>query len=114
VCWFHHFKGSRIVNFRNLCLPILLSCLAVPPFAGSPPVKSSTPPDSAAASCLALGASGETLANGKGCRNTETGAAIVCSGDQCTDYFADPRYKKIRAILDQNKVRPQQGRQIKL
>lgn len=102
------------MNFRNLCLPILLSCLAVPALAGSPPVKSPTAPDSAAASCVALGTRGETLANGNGCRNTETGAAIVCSSGQCTDYFADPRYKKIRAILDQNKLQPQQGRKIKL
>ncbi len=109
-----HLKGSHIVRFRSLCLPILLSCLAVPAFAGSPPVKSSTPPDSVAASCLTLGAKGETLANGMGCRNTETGAAVVCSGGQCTDYFADPRYKKIRSILDQNKVQPQQGRKFKL
>lgn len=102
------------MNFRIFCLPILLSCLAIPAFAGSPPVKSTTTPDSVAASCASLGSGGETLANGNGCRNTETGAAIVCSGGQCTDYFADPRYKKIKAILDQNKTRPQQGRSLEL
>ena len=63
-------------------------------------------PDEVATSCTALGGKGESLADGAGCRNTETGAAVICEGDQCTDYFADPRYAKIKDILDRSKVKP--------
>ena len=52
---------------------------------------------------------GETLANGAGCRNIGTGAAVDCSGGQCTDYFADPRYSKIKSILDAGKPKPRKA-----
>ncbi len=95
------------MNFRVLNVSILLACLALPASAGSPPVNSKVTPGSVATSCLALGATGEVIANGAGCRNTGTGAAVTCSGSQCTDYFADPRYKKIKGILDAAKNAPQ-------
>ena len=101
------------MNFRVLNVSILLACLALPASAGSPPVKSKVTPGNVTASCLALGAQGEVIANGAGCRNTETGAAVTCTGNQCTDYFADPRYKKIKGILDAAKNTPQKA-QIRL
>lgn len=97
------------MSFRVVFVSACLAVLAVPAFAGSPPVKSSVTPESAAAACAALGPSGEPLGNGAGCRNTLTGAAVICSGSQCTDYFADPRYAKIKAILDAGKANPQKA-----
>lgn len=87
---------------------LFLTSLAVPALAGSPPTTSKLQPEAVAESCAALGPTGQRLAQGTGCRNTETGAAVLCSGDQCTDYFADPRYSKIKSLLDANRVRPQQ------
>lgn len=81
----------------------LVLALALPAAAGSPPVDSKLNPDGVAASCAALGDKGEAIANG--CRNTETGAALACDANgQCKDYFADPRYAKIKAILDANRL----------
>jgi hypothetical protein len=97
------------VNIRVLSVSILLACLTLPVSAGSPPLKSKVTPESVTASCLALGAQGEVIAKGAGCRNTDTGAAVTCSGTQCTDYFADPRYKKIKGILDAGKIAPQKA-----
>ena len=102
------------MSFRVLFVSIVLTCLALPAGAGSPPTKSTVTPGSVAASCLALGAKGETIANATGCRNTRTGAAVVCSNDQCTDYFADPRHAKIKAILDAERNKTQKAPQIKL
>lgn len=93
---------------KSFILSILvLSGLAVPALAGTPPTTSRLTPDSVAQSCEALGAAGERLGDA-GCRNTETGAAVLCTGGQCTDYFADPRYKAIKLLLDQNRTKPQQ------
>ncbi len=97
------------MSFKVLSVSVLLACLVLPASAGSPPVKSKVTPGNVASTCLALGAMGETLANGTGCRNTTTGAAVDCSGGQCTDYFADPRYNKIKSILDVGKVKPQKA-----
>jgi len=97
------------VSFRVVFVATVLASLAAPVLAGSPPVKSKVTPDSVAASCEALGSRGETLGNGAGCRNTTTGAAVVCSGNQCTDYFADPRYAKIKSILDAGRTKPQKA-----
>ena len=102
------------MSSRVLFVSIVLTCLAVPAGAGSPPTTSTVTPGSVAASCLALGATGESIANGAGCRNTRTGAAAVCSNGQCTDYFADPRYAKIKAILDAGKPQPRKAPRIKL
>jgi hypothetical protein len=96
------------VNLKVLCVSFAFALLALPAAAGSPPTKSMATPESVAAACRSLGAKGETLANGTGCRNVETGAAAACFGGQCTDYFADPRYKKIKGLLDAAKVKPQQ------
>ena len=68
-----------------LTAAILLPLFAMPSLAGSPPDPSRQMPDAVATSCAALGAKGEILANGAGCRNTETGAAVICKGNQCTD-----------------------------
>ncbi len=87
---------------------LVLTSLAVPALAGSPPTTSKVQPETVADSCATLGTKGERLASGAGCRNTETGAAVLCTGDQCTDYFADPRYSKIKSLLDANRVKPQQ------
>jgi hypothetical protein len=84
----------------------LLIALAMPANAGTAPVVSKATPETITAACGQLGSKGEDLGtNGSvGCRNTETGAAAVCSADgQCKDYFADPRYKRIKAILDANR-----------
>ena len=97
------------MSFRVLSVSVLLACLVLPASAGSPPAKSKVTPGNIASTCLALGAAGETLANGAGCRNTKTGAAVDCSSGQCTDYFADPRYGKIKAILKAGKTTPQKS-----
>ncbi len=81
----------------------IILALALPAIAGSPPAKTRTGPDAMAASCAQLGWKGEVIANG--CRNTGTGAALTCDANgQCKDYFADPRYGKIKTILDRNRV----------
>ncbi len=85
---------------------LILPLVAMPALAGSPPGNGRQTPDAAAAACAALGARGEVLADGAGCRNTETGAAVICKGSQCTEYFADPRFAKIRDILEKNRVKP--------
>lgn len=90
-----------------LAASALVMALAIPAAAGSPPVASETESDALATSCAALGSKGEAVANG--CRNTETGAALTCDANgQCKDYFADPRYAKIKAILDANRNAPPQ------
>ena len=72
-------------------------------------------PESVTSSCLALGTMGESIANGTGCRNTKTGAALTCDKNgPCKDYFADPRYGKIKAILDAERKQPQQAPRFKL
>ncbi len=86
----------------------LLAVLSVPALAGSPPVKGDIKRGAPVLSCLELGSKGEMIAGGQGCRNTETGAATVCTGDQCTDYSADPRYRKIKNFLETHKAKPQQ------
>lgn len=93
---------------KTALLAALLACAsAAPVLAGSPPIAGSERPTDLTARCLALGTKGEVLAGGDGCRNAETGAAILCAGDRCTEYFADPRHARIKAILDANR-RPQQ------
>jgi hypothetical protein len=88
----------------------ILLCAAIPAaaLAGSPPVKAKAAPENLAEVCNAMGAEGKTTADGRGCINTRTGGAVVCSDDQCKDYFADPRYAKIKTILDKNRAKPQQ------
>ena len=89
-----------------LTAALLLPLTAMTAFAGSPPDLSRQTPDEVANSCATLGAKGESVADGAGCRNTETGAAVICEGNQCTDYFADPRYAKIKDILDKSRLKP--------
>ena len=95
---------------RTTLLAGLVLFATAPAFAGSPPVKIPATPAEVEARCTAAGASAEAIATDglTGCQNTETGAAVLCTGDQCTDYFADPRYKKIKQLLDANRTRPQQ------
>jgi hypothetical protein len=85
---------------------LLLAAAALPAAAGTAPVKSKLSPGTVATSCKALGADGAALATG--CVNTKTGGAVTCAGGQCTDYFADPRYSKIKALLDADRAKPQQ------
>ena len=87
---------------------ILTAILPAAAMAGSPPVKAKTAPENLVEVCSSMGAEGQTVANGNGCVNTRTGGAVVCAGGQCTDYFADPRYAKIKTILDKNRATPQQ------
>lgn len=87
----------------------ILLAFITPAFAGTPPVKSKTGSSAMAEACAALGANGETITvNGSsGCRNTETGAAISCdSYGQCTEYFADPRWKKIKLLQRDGQQKP--------
>jgi len=86
-----------------LAASAILIALAMPALAGSPPVKGHNTATSAADACAELGTTGEALSSGGdiGCRNTATGAAVTCNtNDQCTDYFADPRYGRIKAALE--------------
>lgn len=81
----------------------ILAACSIPALAGTAPVKAKTTPGDLASLCDSMGPKGESFKQGTsvGCLNIETGAALVCTaGGQCTDYFADPRYKKIRTILD--------------
>jgi hypothetical protein len=85
---------------------LLLSVSVLPASAGSPPVRNERTPAEVADACAAL-------PDGKaewqhGCVDTRTGAAVLCRGDRCTEYFADPRYARIKAILDAGRVKPQQ------
>jgi hypothetical protein len=67
--------------------------------AGTPPREAPLTRADMEGRCAALGAEGERLVSG--CRNAETGAALVCDDRGCTEHFADPRYARIRALLDQ-------------
>jgi hypothetical protein len=104
----HNFKQGSHAMKSFILSTLILTSLAVPALAGSPPTTSRLQPEAVADACATLGAKGESLGQGAGCRNTETGAAVLCTGDQCTDYFADPRYSKIKSLLDASRVRPQQ------
>ena len=84
---------------------LLLAATALPALAGSPPVKSTKSPEQVASACGAMTSDKADLGNG--CVNTRTGGAVLCTGDQCTDYFADPRYSRIKAILNANQVKPE-------
>jgi hypothetical protein len=87
----------------TLATSAMLFALAMPALAGSPPVKGHNTTTAVTDACAELGAAGESLSSGGtiGCRNTATGAAVTCNADgQCTDYFADPRYGKIKAALE--------------
>ena len=81
----------------------LVAGLAMPALAGTPPTTSNQSPEAVAAACGKLVSNGKVLAFGTstGCQNTSTGAAVTCDKNgQCKDYFADPRYKRIKTILD--------------
>lgn len=62
--------------------------------------------DAVAASCATLGAAARSwgLEQGSGafgCQNMTTGQAITCKPDgTCTDYVGDPRWRRIRDVLD--------------
>ena len=82
---------------------VIITAIAVPALAGTPPIESKRTPADIAAACVELGSKGEAIAIGSmtGCRNIETGAIAACDENgQCKNYFADPRDAKIRAILD--------------
>lgn len=82
---------------------VFATTLATPVLAGTPPTPSKTTPDQMTVACGELGEAGESFSRGglTGCVNTTTGAALSCDADgRCTDYFADPRYPRIKAILD--------------
>lgn len=81
----------------------LMAGLTVPALAGTPPTTRNQSPEAVAAACAELGSKGQVVAFGTttGCQNTSTGAAVTCDANgQCKDYFADPRYRKIKTILD--------------
>lgn len=73
--------------------------------AGSPPTQIVRTRADLAAACASLGARGQgqglDLATGPyGCRNLETGGAVMCQTDgNCKDYGADPRWKKMHDLL---------------
>ena len=35
--------------------------------------------------------------------------AMPALADTCTDYFANPRHARIKAVLDANRIKPQQA-----
>jgi len=81
----------------------LVTGLALPAFAGAPPVTIPASPADVAAICAESPGNTDPIASGglTGCRNTRTGGAVACDADgRCRDYFADPRYPRIKAILD--------------
>jgi len=87
---------------RFLMTTAFLTAFAGSAMAGSAPVKIGTTPDRIAETCAAMGSGGEAIrfGNSVGCRNTVTGGAITCSTNgPCNDYFADPRYSKVKAAL---------------
>lgn len=97
------------MNKTFLATTAILVALITPALAGTPPVKSKTSSAAAAEACAALGVNGETItfSRNSGCRNTETGAAISCDQDgQCTEYFADPRWKKIKLLQRDGQQQP--------
>ena len=89
--------------------PLLLSGLALlvsaPAFAGSPPAKIPASPAEIAAACAEAGPGVAPIVSGglAGCQNTTTGGAVTCTDGRCQDYFADPRYGTIKAIIDANR-----------
>lgn len=103
-------QGSQVVTKTILTVSALLAAFALPAFAGSPPTAKTRTVESVIASCANLGTMGESLThNGQtGCRNTETGAAVVCGADgRCTEYAPDPRWKKIKEALERSAPKQQ-------
>jgi hypothetical protein len=56
--------------------------------------------------CLSMGDTGKGFNLGGttgdyGCQNQDNGAAVTCSGDgQCTDHVGDPRWRRIKELID--------------
>jgi hypothetical protein len=88
---------------RLTLLAGLAVLIAAPAIAGSPPGTIPSTSTDVAAACRDAGPGTVPFAGGglTGCQNTVTGGAVACGTDgQCRDFFADPRYGKIKAILD--------------
>lgn len=72
--------------------------------------------DEAKTICLAMGDVGrgfnlDGTSGPYGCQNQNNGNAITCNGDgQCTDHVGDPRWRRIKDLIDGTKkkdaVRP--------
>ena len=91
---------------RTILLAGIALLAATPALAGSPPVKSPASPAGIAAACAESGPAVSPIMSGgrTGCQNTSTGGAVTCGTDgRCQDYFADPRYGTIKAIIDANR-----------
>lgn len=92
---------------RSILLAGIALLFAPAAFAGSPPRTAPVTPAEVSTACAAAGDAAEPIAGG--CLNTQTGGAIACDdGGRCKDYFADPRYTKIRKLLDANRKVQQQ------
>jgi hypothetical protein len=62
--------------------------------------------DEAKSICLAMGDTGKGFnldgtSGAYGCQNQINGNAITCTGDgQCTDHVGDPRWRRIKELID--------------
>jgi len=55
--------------------------------------------------CIAMGAAGMGFGldgtGSYGCQNTVNGNALICGADgQCTDHVGDPRWRRIKTLID--------------
>lgn len=89
---------------------LILTGFATPAFASFAPIKYSISRDELAARCALLGDRSESwgldsAVGDYGCRNTDNGNTVKCTAQgRCTDYGGDPRWKRIKAILEGGKA----------
>lgn len=89
-----------------LAAALILTGLSAPAFASFAPIKYAISRGDLAARCELLGSKGEgwgfeASTGDYGCRNTDNGNTVKCTTDgRCTDYAGDPRWKKVKAILE--------------
>ena len=89
---------------------IIVAALSGTALASYPPINYAKSRVDLARSCALLGSRGEgwgldRQSGAYGCRNTENGNAVHCTAaGKCSDYSGDPRWKRVRILLDGGKV----------
>jgi hypothetical protein len=76
-------------------------------FAGTAPAKSATTPSDVRSKCAAFG--DKVLNLDSGCLNPENGAALVCNPARCFELAPDPRYARVKRLLEEDSMSDHTG-----
>jgi hypothetical protein len=71
-------------------------------FAGIAPAESATTPNDVRSKCAAFG--DNVLNFDGGCLNRENGAALVCNLARCFELAPDPRYARVKRLLEEESM----------